>query len=612
MYGFSMELKLPFTQIQKPVIYLHKLLATPCIFSRNPLVFAVLLIFNHFLIAQDLSRVAPKIPAVQEQGEIKNSENPKDNTLTQTPKAQVLIEQFRGLVLWKSSLEMQSAGVETVQGLKSELTMNYRKDLEIQLEPFWNKPLTDEGVAKLVQVLESYFLRKESQWVLAQVEEQKIKNGVLQIVIVPGKVGQVRITGNRWFKTEKLQEQFELTPGEPLNQKEMTQTLENFNQNPFRQGDLYMKASDIKGCSDVDLKIQDRFPARFYSGYENNGNNLTGNDRWFAGFNWGDAFWQGHLMSYQFTTDGWFDRFKSHTGSYSVFMPWGGQRFDLVGGYSEATGTVADFNIQGKSWLVGGRYRIPLPKFNEVRQEVSVGYEFKQSNNNLEFGGANVFNHFNDVSQFVAEYQGSLADPWGSTRWSGKVYGSPGGMTENSLNSVYRESRANAKADYLYAQVELERRFTLPWGVSSRHQAQIQWASGNLLGSEQIGAGGRESVRGYSEREANGDEGLLMQNELWSPTGSLGALLKDFGVPEAGHYQDKLQGLLFWDYGVVRNRFLLRGEDREKILSSVGLGARYSINTYMSFRGDYGVQLTDSGQNNPDSYFVHLSMTLSY
>ncbi len=586
-------------------------------FPQSLRVLGVSLLFTLFfapvLSGQDLLRVAPQLPEVQERGQIKQTEKIKEKSTVQSPEKEgPLIDSFQGLVLWKSSLEMKWAGVDAAQGLKTELPLIDRKDLEKHLESYWHKPLTAEGLAKLVQLLEGYFLRAESKWVLAQVEEQKIKNGVLQIVIVPGKVGQVKITGNRWFKTEKLQEQFELKPNDLLNQKEMTQVVEKFNQNPFRQGDLYMKASDIKGASDIDLKIQDRFPVRIYTGYENNGNNLTGNDRWFAGFNWGDAFRQGHLMSYQFTTDGWYDRFKSHTGSYSVFMPWGGQRLDLVGGYSEAQGSVSDFNIQGKSWLVSGRYRIPLPKLNEVRQEVSVGYEFKQSNNNLEFGGANVFNHFNDVSQFVAEYQGSLPDSWGSTRWSGKVYGSPGGMTKNNLNSVYRESRVNAKADYLYAQVELERRFTLPWGVSSRHQAQLQWASGNLLGSEQIGAGGRESVRGYSEREANGDEGLLMQNELWSPAGSLGSLLKDFGVTEAGHYQDKLQGLLFWDYGVVRNRFLLRNEDREKILSSVGLGARYSINTYMSFRGDYGVQLTDSGQNNPDSYFVHLSLTLSY
>ena len=117
--------------------------------------------------------------------------------------------------------------------------------------------------------------------------------------------------------------------------------------------------------------------------------------------------------------------------------------------------------------------------------------------------------------------------------------------------------------------------------------AQVQFADGNLLASEQLGAGGNATVRGYNEREANGDEGFLVRNELRTPSWNMGA-------PFQGK-QAQLQLLTFVDYGDVRNKRLLAGEPKHVELSSAGLGMRFSVGQNVSFRYDHGWQLHDTG-----------------
>jgi hemolysin activation/secretion protein len=139
------------------------------------------------------------------------------------------------------------------------------------------------------------------------------------------------------------------------------------------------------------------------------------------------------------------------------------------------------------------------------------------------------------------------------------------------------------------------------------NKATVQWASTNLLPSEQIGAGGYSTVRGYDEYEASGDEGYLVNAEVRTPAFSIGNL---FGLKKA---TDRLQALVFTDYGSVWKKKIVFGEDPHQDLWSIGPGLRYTISPYFSMRFDYGFQLTDTGQSTRDyNSRGHLGLVLSY
>ena len=133
-----------------------------------------------------------------------------------------------------------------------------------------------------------------------------------------------------------------------------------------------------------------------------------------------------------------------------------------------------------------------------------------------------------------------------------------------------------------------------------------QVAGERLLPSEQLGFGGYDTIRGYDEREVNGDEGWIISNEVRTPPASLGKL---FRLKKA---TDQLQFLGFLDYGEAHIRNALTDEDRSIELCSVGVGLRYTITHYLSVRFDYGWQLKDSGTGNPDNSRAHVAALLSF
>jgi hemolysin activation/secretion protein len=137
----------------------------------------------------------------------------------------------------------------------------------------------------------------------------------------------------------------------------------------------------------------------------------------------------------------------------------------------------------------------------------------------------------------------------------------------------------------------------------------VQLADHNLLPSEQLGVVGHDSVRGYDERVANGSEGELLSAELRSPAFSLlGTSVSEMLDDSAA---DQAQLLAFWDYGQVRDKQANPSSPNGIHLSSIGVGARYSISRYLDLRLDYGHQIIPlPGANLGNA--VHVSLTVGY
>jgi hemolysin activation/secretion protein len=75
----------------------------------------------------------------------------------------------------------------------------------------------------------------------------------------------------------------------------------------------------------------------------------------------------------------------------------------------------------------------------------------------------------------------------------------------------------------------------------------------------------------------------------------------------------QLQLLTFLDYGVVRNKQLLPGEDPSVELASWGLGARFSVEQNVTMRFDYGWQLKDTGApGGPRRSRAHFALLIGF
>jgi hemolysin activation/secretion protein len=530
-----------------------------------------------------------------------------------------LLDRMRGMVFVTSAAEIVADGVTNVTGVAAH-TGDVLATSEFQMvaNRYLGQPVSLRSLKQLNRDVVAFYADHGYPVVDVVTPEQDISSGVVQFIVYRGRLGQVRVEGNEHFSSEHIAGLFRLEPGAELRSDEVADELRWVNNNPFRRVDLVYTPGAEAGETDIVLRTQDRRPFRVYGGYEDTGNDQTGYHRAMVGFNWGNAFGLDHQFNYQYTRGEDADLFSAHSASYVAPLPWRhtlsvfGSVADTMARPGSLPGGAATLDLIGESHQVSLRYGIPLPQLVDGGgQEISFGYDFKRTNNNLEFGGLAVLDTTADTNQFVLGYSLSLPDGHGRTTINSRIAYSPGGWVRNDNDTAYQEFNDYAEAEYTYWRLSVGRVQRLPRDLSLIINATAQVSSTNLMGSEQLAGGGYNSVRGFDYRIANGDEGLLLNAELRSPS------IRVVGRDGSAH--GNLQFLLFGDYGRLAATEVDPGDTRVVTLSSIGTGVRYSFDPHFSVRLDWGYQL--NAPDLPDGVLgfgrgrdhrIHLGMVLGF
>jgi len=523
----------------------------------------------------------------------------------------LVVNKLRGVVLVSDERQIKKDGAKDVNGIDViDLPLLDNRGFAKRFMKYLDKPTSMENLKAMMNDVVAYYRENDRPVVDVRLPEQDVTNGVVQILVIEGRLGQVRATGNKWFKSKTLTGQVRALPGGEIRESSLQDDVAWLNTNPFREVKGVFVPGKEKGTTDIELQTKDRLPARFYAGYEDSGSDMTGNHRWTAGGTWGNVCDLDHQLSYQLSSVcGDVDLYRAHSLSYLAPLPWH-HRVILQGGHAITNANLETplFDLSGESWQVGLRYAVPLPSLKQFKHELTGGFDFKESNNNLEYGGVSVFDNRTAINQFALGYTASLPDSLGYTSVGANGFVSPGSMLGKNTDQDFQKQRWSSNADYVYGKFNIERRTRLPWNFSWTFSGTLQLAGTNLLGSEQLGLGGASSVRGYEEREVSGDNGVLFSNELRTAPISF---VKLMGW-EKIKFQDQLQFLVFQDYGDGWSDDKLPGEASHTDLLSVGPGLRYAVGQNFALRFDYGFQLTDSGVRNPHGSRAHVGVQLAY
>jgi hemolysin activation/secretion protein len=118
----------------------------------------------------------------------------------------------------------------------------------------------------------------------------------------------------------------------------------------------------------------------------------------------------------------------------------------------------------------------------------------------------------------------------------------------------------------------LTRQQDLPHGAQLWGSVTGQLTNDVLVSSEQLAAGGADSVRGYLEAETLGDEGVTLQTEARSPS-----IAKYLGGPlKSWRFH------LFYDAAVVNLTDAQVGQRTSYGLQSAGIGTRVNLWGYLN------------------------------
>ncbi|MDN3504009.1 MAG: ShlB/FhaC/HecB family hemolysin secretion/activation protein [Rhabdochlamydiaceae bacterium] len=516
----------------------------------------------------------------------------------------ILIKQTKGLVLFSDRADMNLVDTSNLTGFH---VVNMKlpgkgKQLEAILTPIYlNKPLTRKVINRLINQIEIYYQENDRPIVKVIVPRQGISQGILSLLVIEGKLGQISSKGNIWLSDQRLQQYVKLQPSEVIDERLVRESIDFINRNPFRTVEAVYHEGEQYQSTNIELLVKERTPFRVYAGVDNMGLSSINRTRFFAGFNYGNLFGLDQIVSYQLTVSKDITSYHSHTGSYIIPFPWQNV-LEFYGGYSSVH---ADMPLpfsksKGRSMQVSSRYTIPLPMYSRyLTHECRFGFDFKRTDNTLEFvENYPVFGMKVNLSQAVVGYSGQISLPHWRANLELNGYWSPGEIFNDQANINYESLRDGAKNKWVYGRGELKNSFLYGTNGEILLRAAAQWSSMTLIPSEEFGIGGLETVRGYEERTLNGDNAFFGSVEIKSP--SFNGWIKPRVTREGIKVEDLWQIVAFCDYGIawlkndhfnIKPGSQLIEEPKAEYLLGAGPGLRYQIGSYFLARLDAGMKL---------------------
>ncbi|HTU53257.1 MAG TPA: ShlB/FhaC/HecB family hemolysin secretion/activation protein [Acetobacteraceae bacterium] len=529
---------------------------------------------------------------------------------------QVILPALKGLVFLPAESALRPAGLAPgsagPSGIAAPgLALLAKPGFSRTLVPFIGRPLTFADLQAITRLTGDWYRKHGRPFVSVTVPPQNVSSGIVQVVVTEYRVGTVTVSGNRWFSSALLRNESGLAPGQTLTLPGVQSDLDWLNANPFRSVNAMFEPGAAPGTTNVVLATKDRLPVHLYAAYDNAGVPSLGLGEWSIGGTWGNVAGLDQLLSYQFTRS-ISGAYSAHALSWSIPLPWR-DRLLVFGSYATENPDIgSDFTEPGRSGQASLRYvhtlpRLALPGGLGLTEDVQLGYDFKTTNNDLEFGGVSVFTGQAEIDQFPLIYDATLTDPYGQTVFQNQLVLSPGGMTGANNDEAFQTLVPGSAANYVYDRAGLTRVTFLPAGFSWIGRALGQVSNRNLLYSEQLGAGGPDSVRGYYTDTALGSQGVLLSNEIRGPAFSFSRLL-DLSTP----VRDQEQAGIFWDYALVSQVEPIPDEVNKANLSSVGVALHATLGRYADLNFDLGWQLVPAPGTDKRGVFGDVAVVVGY
>lgn len=225
---------------------------------------------------------------------------------------EVLIEKLEGMLFVPSLKDVEAEGIlgSDLQPLDNYKTINFSgiypsdsNELKERLIPFLGQPITVSDLSDIKRIIEEHYIERNFPYMSIAVPVQAVRHNLLQVVILDGRLGELKVEGNQWFKPDNLKRFFRTQKGESINKQMIVEDVERMNKNPFRSVKVIFEEGTGEGETDIVLNVKDQLPVKLSVSTANNGNKLTDYNRLSASFMWGNAFWQDHLFNYQISGD---------------------------------------------------------------------------------------------------------------------------------------------------------------------------------------------------------------------------------------------------------------------------------------------------------------------
>ena len=411
-----------------------------------------------------------------------------------------------------------------------------------------------------------------------------------------------------------------LVQGALIRSEDLQADLLEANRPRDRRVTPVLKAGEVAGTVDVDLKVDDRIPLHGSLEWNNFQTPGTPKQRMTARLSYDNVWQLGHQAGLLYTfapyTDDRFHDVQVWVLTYGMPMPWSSrQSLFAYTAWSDTTSLLpSSISSLGNGLTTGLRYTVGLPIVLHMPQlgydhSLVIGVDYKAIDNALVSGQESIVTPIRYLPWTVG-YQATIARPQSFTSLNFATDFNIPGTVSGGSQEDFQINRGGVKDDslvdgnYVVFNADFDTTIRLPALLTTMAQGRFvelpepsvasveddwtlavnasgQYANEPLVSIEQFPLGGRYSVRPYLEGERFGDHGYDVQVELRSR--ALERFLR-------GSLGEKVQALVFYDRGeyFLRSITVKDRIDERGALQGFGLGLRGSLldTPYGRLRGE--------------------------
>ncbi|OYW75134.1 MAG: hypothetical protein B7Z37_14625 [Verrucomicrobia bacterium 12-59-8] len=536
-----------------------------------------------------------------------------DTAAAQTPAAKAAAGDTKPLGVRLLGLQLvpkkiKSSAKDLPQVLMADPSLHLPAGLAAALQQeFMGKELSMALLNRMVQKINKAYQATDFPLVDAYLPEQDVTRGHVQVIVREAVLGEVKVEGAKRSNPGYMAGQVSVKPGERIDTRKISSDVRWLNENPIRNVNVIYERGKREGSSDVVLKTTENNLVKAYVGYANSGLRSTGLNQISGGITLMQMFGTEQSLSYNFTGNQELDRLKAHALVWDIPLPWR-HRLQLLGVYVDSATQSGQagglLGVNGKNRQISAAYTIPLASaWSKVQHKATIAVDYKSTTSDILFGGQTFSKNSAEVLQFRLGYNLVVNDSLGYTRLGLSTIYSPGNTLGHNNYAAFDSLRAASQAKYWYAKGELDRLLHLPMGFSALLHTAGQYSNARLLPTEQMLAGGYQTVRGFNESSARGDRGVVANLELNLPMLHLAKL--------SGKKADNLNTFVFYDFAYLQSVGSYATEPNLN-LQSTGVGLRYSLGSNLDLRLAYGWTLHSSGLVNTPSGRLHFGMNMKY
>jgi hemolysin activation/secretion protein len=465
------------------------------------------------------------------------------------------------------------------------------EELELIVKSYVGKELDLAELKSIADLITEEYQRKGYTLARAYIPAQEIKDGIVEIAVLEGRVGEIAVRGNKHYSTDFIKSGFAPVLQEGIiRQSALEKALLLLNENTDLKAKAVLQAGEEPGTTDIVVHVEDRLPLHLALDYNNFGSTFVSRNRFGAELTLSKfLFIEGSSLSVRGVMGSDPSDLLYGRTSYSLPINNHGTKlgFAAFGGDFDVGREFAELNIKGKIWGYTFSFSHPFSKtrFHSLTSE--LGFESKDTK---EFFLDSLSSR-DRIRMLKAGVNYELTDSTGRNFISFYLFQGLGAALGAMENNDPKSSRVGADNRFTRLNLHLARAHRLNDLFSLILRGSGQVSTDSLVASEQFSLGGADTVRGYPQGEFLGDDAYNVGAELRiSPLAN----------------REIAQLAFFIDHGAVSVKRPASGQKKYRDLTGAGLGLRLSLPYDLHARFDIGfpVKPAKASSGGRPTYYV--------